>query len=185
MKKGSYGYLKKKKTYQIGLTCFLIIIGLIIYIIGYYLNNEQNNNVFTIIAVLMVLPAAKALTSFIAVAPFKTANLDKYKEVKSKIPGEAILLTDLVLTSAEKIMNLDFLVLIDNNVIGVIGKQNQDSNYILKYLNKELQKQEYPCDVHIFNDYKAFLNHFNSIEPKPQDQSVLNAVKDYILTYAI
>lgn len=185
MKKGTYGYIKKKKTFQICLTIALLCIGIIIYIAGYYLNKEEKNNIFTIISVLMMLPAAKAFTSFIVVAPFKTPDPDRYKELESNIPDNGVLLSDLVLTSAEKVMNLDFLVLMEDTVIAVTGKSKQDFKYIEEYLSTELKKQDYHCHVKIFDDYKSFFNRIHTIEKKPYDKSVLDSMKAYILTYEI
>lgn len=185
MKKGSLGYIKKKKAFQLGLTIILLLIAIVIYVSGYYLNDEQKNNVFTIIAVLMVLPAAKAFTSFIVVVPFKTVSIEKFKEVNSDMKKDSILLADLVLTSTEKVMNLDFLVLMENNVIGVIGKQKQDVNYIESYLTKAFNYQDFNCHVKIFDDYKSFKNRISTMEHKSTDNTVIDKMKSHILTYAI
>lgn len=185
MKKGTYRYIHAKKTFQIILTITLLIIAIAIYIVGYYLNDEQKNNVFTIIAVLIVLPASKAFTSFVVVAPFKSVTSVKYKEVGSHITSHSILLTDLVLTSTEKVMNLDFLVITEDNVIGVIGKQNQDINYIESYLEKAMRNQDYNCHVKIFNDYKSFINRISTVQNSTSESTVIENMKSHLLTYAI
>lgn len=185
MKKGTYGYIKKKKIFQLGLSIGLLLIAIIIYVIGYYLNNEQKNNVFTIIAVLMVLPASKAFTSFIVVAPFKTVSLEKMKEVEKYITSDSILLTDLVLTSTEKVMNLDFMFITEDNIIGITKKEKQDINYIENYLSKVMKNQDYHCHVKIFSDYKTFINRISTIDGNTSNKTVLENMKNYILTYGI
>ena len=48
----------------------------------------SNRNLFTIIAVLAVLPAAKQLVAFIVLFPFKTTQKERYQKAKDMIGEE-------------------------------------------------------------------------------------------------
>ena len=67
--KGEYGYLKYKKKISliIMLTSFLVILG--VFITGIIVNGSKNN-IFTVMAAVLTLPAAKfAVSYFIILEP--------------------------------------------------------------------------------------------------------------------
>ena len=69
----------------------------------------------------------------------------------------AVLMTDMVITSPDKSMHLDFIVITDNQVIGVIGKKKQDTAYIENYLKNGLKENKVEgFTVKIFDDYNRF-----------------------------
>lgn len=185
MKKGTYGYIQKKKAFQAILAFGLFALALTIFFVGSYLNKGQKNNIFSIIAVLVVLPAAEAFVHFIVVAPYKTVERKKYDKINELITKDMILLTDLVITSSKKIMNLNFLIIIEDNVIGVVGRPNQNIIYIENYLTEGIKDAVSPCHVKIFKDYKSFLNRVSRLEDKENGNKNMEKIKAYLLSLNI
>ena len=60
-KRGEYGYIAARKKKTLLGTIIIALIGVAIFLVGLFLNKMSNRNLFTIIAVLAVLPAAKHL----------------------------------------------------------------------------------------------------------------------------
>ena len=77
LEKGSYGYLKSKKKDALVHTLLMTGIGVAIFIVGLLLNKMEVANIFTILAFLMVLPAAKALVTVIVLFPYASISQEK------------------------------------------------------------------------------------------------------------
>lgn len=194
--KGSFGYIRtKKRSYTIKVFTILAV-ALLIFVIGYYLNKKTTSNVFTILAVLLVLPGAKALTALIVFMPYKTVEATRYHALYERIqsfhtdicsedeakkttvflPQKLNVLTDVVLTSSEKVMNLDFLVISDSIVIGLVGKEKQDLSYIQKYLKEGMMNKGFTHRVKMFQDEDPFFKMIDRSIPKVEEGEVTDLV---------
>lgn len=157
MDKGTHGYIKYKKKKQLRDTIIIALVIVGIFIVGYLLNDNSKNNVFTILAILLVLPGAKILTSYIVVAPYRSMEDEKYEQVCKVLSPSVTLLSDLIITSPDKVMNLDCVVIDDRHVIALQGKEGQDTSYIQSYLSRTIKNQGYNCEVKVLTDFNKFL----------------------------
>ena len=136
LERGSFEYIKKKKKKHMSAMLLQILAGVIIFVIGLLLNKYDKVNICTVVAILMVLPAAKHLVEFIVMFPYKSVTRERY----------------------DKVMDLDFVIITDNQVLGLIGKKDQDAGYIEKYLKDSLKNnglEEFT--VKIFEDEDKFI----------------------------
>lgn len=163
VKKGSFGYIKSKKKKNIAFALAMVFIGVIIFVIGLLLNKMSNRNIFTVIAMLFSLPLSKFLVGLIVVFPYASVEKDRYENVKKSLPDGMELLTDLVITSAEKVMNLDFIAVGNCQVVGLIGKKGQDVNYIRKYLSDGVHNWGNGYNVKILESEKLFLQELKRV----------------------
>lgn len=157
MDKGTYGYIKYKKNKQLRNTIIIALIGIIIFVVGYLLNDNSRNNVFTIIAILLALPGAKMLVGYLIVAPYKSVDHKKYEQVCNVASPGVVILSDLVITSPDKVMNLDLVVVDNHHVIALQGKEGQDIPYIQTYLMRTIKNQGYSSEVKVLTDFNKFL----------------------------
>lgn len=157
MDKGTHGYIKYKKNKQLRDTIIIALIGIIIFVVGYLLNDNSRNNVFTIITILLALPGAKMLVGYIIVAPYQSMNDKKYDQVCNVISPNATMISDLVITSPDKVINLDCIVVDDHHVIALSGKEGQDISYIQTYLKRTIKNQGYSPEVKVLTDFSKFL----------------------------
>lgn len=136
IKKCQYGYIRheKKKQFFFTLIAFCCCAG--IFVLGLALNKFEKTNIFTIIAVLGMLPTVKLLIRYIVFFPYKSVSDTEYAAVISMLPNHAPtenLLIDCVFTTRERIMNLDFVVVTDHMVYGLVGKKSRKkADYIQK-----------------------------------------------------
>ncbi len=122
--KGDLGYLKYAKTKKTLHLVLLIAAGIGIFILGLALNKWEARNVFTILAILMVLPAARVFVSLVILLPYKPVG----EEVKNKV--EALkrendeLFFNVVFTSSEHVMHLDALLVTEHQAVGLFTDSN-------------------------------------------------------------
>lgn len=89
--------------------------------------------------------------------PHRTLELDKVEEIKSKTSYLTVLY-DLVVTSQEKSMPLDCIVISDNTVCGYTQNSLVDVEATAKHIKRILGFNQFEkVSVKIFHDYKAFL----------------------------
>lgn len=104
------------------------------------------------------LPASKMLVEFITIAPHQSIEKDIYQEIEAK----ASLLKrvyDLVITSPEKVMPVDAIVISGHTVIGYASNTKTDEVTCARYLKDMLNANHHEkMTVKIFHDYKAFLS---------------------------
>ncbi len=157
LERGSFGYIRKRKIRLIVMMLALMLAAAVIFITGLLLNKYDKANICTVLAVLFVLPIAKFLVIYIVIFPYKGVSEELYEKTKSIVNDNAVLMTDMVITSPDKSMHLDFIVITDNQVIGVTGKKKQDVKYIEDYLKNSLKENKIEgFTVKITDDRKQF-----------------------------
>ncbi|MBQ1391972.1 MAG: hypothetical protein IIY81_00235 [Lachnospiraceae bacterium] len=180
--KGEYGYITKSKKLDIIKMLIYIGIAAAIFIIGLFLNKMSYQNIFTIVAILFVLPWARAFVEFVVFFPYKTPSRDAYEKVKSTVATEAKLLSDVVITSTEKSMGLDFLVMGNGYVFGVIANEKQNAEEIQKYLRSGVNNWSDLYQVKIHKNVNSFLQDVKNAREKEIKQEEKEKVENYILS---
>lgn len=183
--KGSRRYLLTKKQQGIFYTLLCLLIGVAIYFTGYFLNKKSNANIFTILAMLMALPGAKMLTNVIVLFPFHTVSEEREQKMQTVIPEGSRLLTGVVFTSPEKIMNLDFLWLGDGYVYGCLGREGQDMAYIQAYLSKGVHNYGEHYQIKIWKDAGALEKAVAAAVSKECSGEERELVEEYVLSLII
>ena len=148
IEKGEWGYLNRQKKIHLLWLVGFILLGAAIFLIGYMFTHTRAN-IFTVLAVLMVLPAAKRVVALVVLLPRRSVGVERYERVK-EMTGGGTLLVDFVFTSTEKIMCLDFLVIKNGNVLGVAAAK-QDMEYLKKYLTDSVHKVDSSFHVRVMD----------------------------------
>lgn len=183
--KGEYGYITKSK--KIDRIKMLIYVGiaLAIFVVGLLLNKMSYVNVFTIVAILFVLPWARVLVEYILLFPYRTPDQKDYEKWKAAVPEESRLLSDIIITSTEKSMGLDFMVLGSGYVFGLATKEKQDNQYVQNYLKKGVEQNSSAYQVKIFQKEKDFENAIKNAKVKEISQEERECVEKYILSIMV
>ncbi|MBQ9118926.1 MAG: hypothetical protein IJY09_02580 [Lachnospiraceae bacterium] len=175
--RGESGYIDEQKKRRLLRMFMHIGIGVAIFILGLCLNKFEKNNIFTVIAVLMVLPAARALINFIALAPYRSVAKERVAEVQKHLKGADVMFTDMVFSSTDKIMFCSFLVIKADEIFCLAEKEKEDISYIEKYLKDGLKKRQLSYKLYITKDSKNYLEKIaqaNAAEEVPEE------VTDYL-----
>lgn len=154
--KGKVGYIKKQKTKYLIITLCEFSVVAALLIIG-YITTGSRLNVLTIVAILGCLPAAKMLVEFIVMAPYKSMDAKRAKEIDLLTPYITVIY-DMIITS-EKVMPVDVIAISDHTVCGFTSSKKTDEKAVAEHLKKILgQHKINKVTVKIFHDYKAFLS---------------------------
>lgn len=177
---GQYGYLKKQKIQYIVKIVLCILMGVILFLAGYFINDGNSKNICTVLAILMSLPLAKEFTELVVIFPFFDVEKSRYEKIKSLCPRQAMLMTGLVITSERKVMNLEFLVECEGNVLALTRKTEKELSYISNYLTKGVRNWGFDYNVKVFKEEKAFLRAMESMKPVAVSEEVKKNVISYL-----
>lgn len=147
--KCEFGYISSQKKFQALMLLLYIMIGVGLFLIGFLITGTRAN-LFTVLGILMALPGAKRVIALVVMVPHQSVGKERYDRMRSELTDGSVLLTDYVFTSPEKIMNLDFVVVYRNNVMGILGKDGQDVKYMTDYLQKGVDETASGYHVRIF-----------------------------------
>ncbi len=136
-------YIRKQKIFQSCVLLAFIAAAVGLFLIG-FLITKTRANIFTVLAILTALPAAKRVIALVVMLPRRSVERERYDRMKSAVSPDEALLTDYVFTSADKVMSLDFVIIGGQTVTGVCpgghaadsaaGKRERE--YMLDYLSK-------------------------------------------------
>ncbi len=129
------GYIHKQKIFQSLMILLFIAIGIGLFLIGLAITGTRAN-VFTVLGILMVLPGAKRVIALVVMLPYRSVEQERFDKIKEMVSEDAVLLTDYVFTSTEKIMHLDFVIVDQGNIIGVKDAKKKNAEYMQEYLQK-------------------------------------------------
>lgn len=149
VEKGDFGYISSEKRKYLFKIILYLLIAAGIFVLGLFLNKFSITNIFTVAAILVVLPWARAVVGYVVFIPYKSVSRERYDKVKALVSKNQRLYADMVVTSPETSMGLDFLVKGNGAVIGlmcktkkgfatslVLGKDGQDIKYVQNYISK-------------------------------------------------
>lgn len=184
--KCEFGYIGKQKIYQSLMLALFIAAGTGLFLVGFLITGTRAN-VFTVLGILMVLPGAKRVIALVVMVPHHSVEKERYDKMKSVLSEEAVLLTDYVFTSSDKIMSLDFVVVVNKNVIGILDGKKQDVTYITDYLKKSVVGKEPDYKVIILASDKEFYQFYHRMmagdETLRKEDEAQKMKKDNVVNY--
>lgn len=157
VQKGKPGYINAQKKKYLLWTILEFAFVIIIFAIGYFQTGSRLN-LFTVVAVLGCLPAAKMLVEWIAFFPYKTIEIEKAKEIETKAEYLTTIY-DLVVTSEKKAMQVDAIVISNNTIFGYTSHKKTDAEEVTKRLKELMDDTKYTkLTIKVLPDYVAFLS---------------------------
>lgn len=148
--KGTRGYISARK--KLAALCTLISFGVAagVFILGLCLNNFEKGNIFTIVAAVLVIPAAKFLVSFIMFFPYKTVSEDQYNRVMAVLQPEDAAFADVVMTSTEHVLNMAYIVMVGDKLFVLEGRAKEKWQFTKEYLQTTCTRKGYDVTVTVF-----------------------------------
>lgn len=156
--KGSFGYFDKKKkiTLTAAIVSFLIVAA--IYAAGIF-TYHTNKSVFTVIAALSVLPAAKIFVSFLVIARCHSLSIEKKEELCALTANlkECRILYDILLASEEKPLAAGTVVILGGHILLYSDVQKTDAQAVENYIKKILEGCPY-TSVKMYTNFEQMKN---------------------------
>ena len=149
LERGEYGYLKQRKNKALFGTFLMVLLGFAIFGLGLLLNKMEVTNIFTVIAICMVMPAAKFFVSYVVLFPYQPIAPETKERLASYAKEGDTVLYDVVFTSSEKVMHLDCIYVTGRQIIGYTSRTKDNIQIIQEYLKKELKLRALSYAVYI------------------------------------
>lgn len=178
LERGEYGYLKQKKQNALFGMVLMVLIGIAIFITGLLLNKMEASNIFTVIAICMVMPAAKYFVSFVVLFPYKPTNIETKERLASYAKAGDTVLYDVVFTSSEKVMHLDCIYVTGHQIIGYTARAKDNVHVMQEYLKKELQIRGISYAVYIATQEKQITDR---MKLRGEETSAVEEAKQEVL----
>ena len=185
VQRGEFGYIRARKRRALFGTIWMALLGIAVFLTGLFLNKMSNRNIFTVIAVLFVLPGAKYLVAYIVTFPYHSVEKERYEKAKQVLSEGMELYTDLVITSPEKVMHLDFAAVGNGHVICLLGQRKQEISYVRKYLSQGVHNWGSGYKVKIVDSEKMFLRELADVKPCEVDEEEEQHVKSYLTSLIV
>lgn len=182
IEKGQPGYLNvQKRRYLMWAVAEFAVVAAV-FILG-YIQTGRKENLFTVVAIVGCLPAAKMLVEFITMYPHRGIEPDRYREIEEKAPL-VMRVYDLLLTCTGKGMPVEAFVIYRHVLCGYTTSPKTDDELLAGEIKKILKDQRYDkMTVKIFHDYKMFLaraegiNNIAAVERPEHDRHEQNIRK--------
>lgn len=165
IEKGSYGYINKNKIKQLTITLVLLAIVVVIFYTG-IIKYHHTKSIFTVLAAVSAIPAAKYGVAYIVMFPYKTGDSKYYEELS--IYKNVNLLSDLLISSPEKIYNIEFAAVRDNAVYCYAPIDKYDNIVIEKYIKSFLEKECKVSAVKVYKEFKQFKKSVEALDKNEQ-----------------
>ena len=187
--KGKAGYLaEKKKSLGLQALAEFAVVALIL-IIGYVITKTRLN-IFTVVAIVGCLPAARVLVEFIAMFPYRSIE----GKVQREIDEKGALLTrayDMVITDGEHIMPVSAVAISNHKVFGYAPNPKTDPEMAAAYIKQILKNTGLePSTVKVFAEYVPFLSRVEGLNSmmeisKSADQQLERRIRRKILNVSM
>lgn len=151
--KGSFGYFDKKKKLTLTATIISFLIVAAIYATG-ILIYHTNKSIFTVIAALSVLPAAKVFVSFLVIASFHSLSKEQRNELCFLTEqNDNQILYDILLASEEKSLIVGTIVLLKGHILMYSDSKKADVQAAESYIKRILTDGSY-ASVKMYTDFE-------------------------------
>lgn len=179
--KGTYGYIKKQSIFEIFKTIILFAMALGIFFIAYYTLGTKRS-LWSVIAVLGLLPASKSLVETIMFLRYKSIPFDLYTLIDSISTGLEVLYENIITTSSKSFFIPAIVYWKGSLCVLYLGNKN-DVKLIEAHLNDVLKKGGYKdIIVKVFDDIDAFKVRVNNIQSHITNENITPNVNSVYTT---
>lgn len=178
--KGSRGYIDSQKRKFGIITGFFFVLVAAFFITGLILCKTRNN-LLTVMAILMVLPAAKFAVDLIMVLPYKAVTDEFYNRLENT-DAKFLHKYECVFTSKEKAVYAAALVITEHTVCVYAPSSQTDAGKFEKSLQNFVKTTGPTINVMLFTDEQQFfkktalISESHEGDPSPNDKERMERI---------
>ncbi|MCR4649561.1 MAG: hypothetical protein K5776_10845 [Lachnospiraceae bacterium] len=165
--KGKYGYLKKQPLRTGLLTLFMIACCAAVFLFG-YITRGSERNIFTIIAVLGILPSAKMIVSFIMYLKNEkyAVSKDIYEKVEEYIKGKDVCYGyDFYLTSYKQNFCINTCFIFDGSLVCLSEDKKSNAKDIKEHIEKYMNQNSIDgYKIYILDNKEKYYDRIKSVD---------------------
>lgn len=185
--KGEYGYIDRQK--RLRLT--VIIAGLIIILADFFTGlaiTKTRNNLFTIVAIVLVLPEGKFIATYLTIVKYKSAPKELFDRINSLNLSYTIVY-DCLFSTKERIYMV-YAAVIGTDFVLCLGKEGCDRKKFESELESFVKDGKGRVKVSLMTENKAFFNRLGQLntaykEFDEYEQKSIEVVKKSVLSMCI
>lgn len=174
--KGTKGYIRKQLIFEVVKTVVMFAMAFGIFFIG-YMTLGTKKSLWSVLAVLALLPASKSLVGVIMLARFGSISDEDYKLFSQKT-GSLPTLYENILTTSERTF---FVPVLCYAASDLIAYTSGDAEPVKVHLDTVLKAAGHKVSVKVFTDKAAFCNRAEVMRDSFKDDTgsaaVLNTIK--------
>lgn len=187
--KGEYGYIDDAKKRKLILTCLSFTAVFLIFITGVIIYHT-NKSLFAVIAAVSALPAAKLLTMYIAMMPYKTGDTEIYEKLKETAAKnseyQAVIGADFIISSTDKSMGIQFAYIINGKLLCLTEHKKTSAKEAETYLKKIFDNESCQYSViKVYDNRDRFLKHIESVCMETGKEYTDKRIFEKLCTYSI
>lgn len=179
IQKGEKGYLNHRKLVLL-LTVLILIISVAVFFFTGYIRYKSTKTIFTVLAVLMVLPAAKQFVMYAVIAPYKSVDFELYECIKSIADNSnAQMIAELVITTQEKVTNIDYICVKGAKIIGYAPHKKVDVEFISKNLKNVISPNYKVNQIKFYTEpdkFKHAVENLKDVEVYKYDEDIAKLI---------
>ena len=160
-KKGQYQYISQEKKRRIIRTILCFFPAILFFVTGLIWFGTRDN-LLTVAAVLLCLPAGKQLVGLIMIMMFKSMNPDLHRRIDEH-KGSLTMVYECILTNYEKNTMVEAFAICGDQVVGYTSSAKADIKYVEQNTQKILRNNGYGVTVKLIKDEKQFLNRLDTL----------------------
>ncbi len=183
IEKGSYGYVEYRKKKQLFMTLAEFLAVSMVFLIG-FLICKTKNNICTVIAIILVLPATRAFVAYLMFARLKTGDKSRYDELSKKASGY-LLLSDCIMTCKDKNIYVPFAAVTDTVIYCYTEDVKFDRDYFEKNVAEFIRSCGDTVRVKLYTDYEQFQKKVLALKPVENKEKKTERIKDDFLILVI
>ncbi len=164
IEKGEYGYRRQAKRDRILITILLLISILVQVAIRTFTTMSAFRVLFTLTAILTVLPMAVIASPLIASWRYGTPDISFYNAIRP-YEEKFTILYDLILTTKEQVIPLDAVVVHPIGIFGYCPDAKLDEKKAEEGLNDLFAQARLDPKIHIMKDLKNFERRLETLKP--------------------
>ncbi len=165
--KGARGYIDRIKKLAILIAIGSFILAAALFVTGLLLF-ESRFNVVSIFAALMIIPFAGAVTRFVLFAKYRSVSAEDEAKVIEASPAGSTTLEDVVMTSTQRQMGFDFIVVTDSEIAALRAQGEKVRTVKLyEYLADLVKRKGFGHSVEVLDDKEKFIKHIAGLSESP------------------
>lgn len=154
--RGTFGYIRKQTVVEIIKTVILFLMAFGLFFIGYFTLHTKKS-LWSVLAVLALLPASKSCVGMIMFLRFRSLKADVYERFE-ECRGRFELLYENVITTQERSYFLPAMICVQNNLCGYCENSKDNNKKLTEHLCDVLKKAgQSEISVKIFATEKEML----------------------------
>lgn len=161
-KKGTYGYIKRQRRWEITKTVLMFAISISLYVAG-YIATKTNKNLLTLAAVLGCLPASRSAVSMFMFFRAKGCSVQLREAIGDRAAGLSERY-DLYLTSYAKNFPISHAAMCGKEMAAITEQADFDEKACYQHLRTMFSQNGFrDVKVEIFRDREKYLERLDSM----------------------